>query len=1058
MTMTSTHKNPAGSVAFLYVRDSTGKLEFLLTSPTPQTPLRFVDLFSPDQASAIDQHCQETVREAANVHTFEGTLDPQTVPLPSTSSTVASFYERAVNHNGTVLIQGAAMLKPSSDSNGTPSQSSSCNEDTQYLGRLLASKTHLAHHFFQPPRPTQNTTDIDSIVSTIADIFDTQYRHKPKQDQWMVGGGRSAFSATVRPFVERQLPIRMVLPAFPCKSPNDVDKVFGTMPDMGEALAFRTMALVNDAVRKVYPPGVKFEIVSDGHVFSDLLGVPDETVNAYNRLLRSSVLSIPGNSDIFSFYGLDDLLHIQDRASFTNAPTNFANDLPSIQSIELPRYLAAATTEAADGARRMLHALAGVDKTELDLQIMQEEHVTRLYRGFSKFLLTDLQNRPEMVALPSNNARKQLCSKIAKEMILRNHQYSAMVALLFPLHVRLSIHPHTCAGPKFGVNLIHDSLLIPQLSQSDRDASHAAAAFHIPTPWHNVTVQDETGRFWLTKKSRVRSLVAVEGERFEVVCCEEGRPSHYLYKGAFAEAYMEKTFPSFDSSVRASGESDISRVPGSVELPSATKPAEEAKDCNAVIIPATAGKDTKPANKEPYSAYSLRHRRCLLLLVALVGSFGPMAGNTYLPAMEDVRKDLGCTALQINLTVSMFMLTFAIAPLGWGSLADRTGRRNVYLISFAIYNIANILLGFTQSYAYLMALRIAQAIGASSVQSLGAGTIADLFAPTERGKAMGIFLLGPQLGPLVGPVIGGVLAKYAGWRWIFFFLAITGTVAWVLIFCFLPETLRATYGNGRVYAERGVIAIVKPQVPPPDPKQPPRPSYNPLAPLAFLRHTAVTLCICYIAIIFGSFYFLTVQIPPILVSSYGFDTARVGLAYIPLGAGFITGSTVAGYYTDRLLKAKLAAASAAVNGGETPKFPEIRIRSQWVGIILFPVGLLLFGIVAHFKWHLAALFVSLFFAGFGMTWIFSCNTTYLIDSYPRTPASVVALNSLFRNPAAAIGSAIADPVMAKAGILQAFVGLMSVDLVGSGLVIVVMVYGARWRLKARAGAPQTMKV
>lgn len=88
--------------------------------------------------------------------------------------------------------------------------------------------------------------------------------------------------------------------------------------------------------------------------------------------------------------------------------------------------------------------------------------------------------------------------------------------------------------------------------------------------------------------------------------------------------------------------------------------------------------------------------------------------------------------------------------MGWGTMADATGRRNVYLISFLVYIAASIVLGFAQSYALLLTMHIVQAVGASSVQSLGAGTIADLFQPTERGKAMGIFPVGPQLGPLIG--------------------------------------------------------------------------------------------------------------------------------------------------------------------------------------------------------------------------------------------------------------------------------------------------------------------
>ena len=77
----------------------------------------------------------------------------------------------------------------------------------------------------------------------------------------------------------------------------------------------------------------------------------------------------------------------------------------------------------------------------------------------------------------------------------------------------------------------------------------------------------------------------------------------------------------------------------------------------------------------------------------------------------------------------------------WGTVADRVGRRSVYLYSFPIFFVGSLLAGFSLSYPVLFTLRILQAIGASSVQSVGGGTIADIFEPKERGSAMGIFLV-----------------------------------------------------------------------------------------------------------------------------------------------------------------------------------------------------------------------------------------------------------------------------------------------------------------------------
>ena len=79
---------------------------------------------------------------------------------------------------------------------------------------------------------------------------------------------------------------------------------------------------------------------------------------------------------------------------------------------------------------------------------------------------------------------------------------------------------------------------------------------------------------------------------------------------------------------------------------------------------------------------------------------------------------------------------------------------------------------------------------AASVQAVGAGSVADIWETKERGKAMGMFYLGPLCGPLFAPIIGGVLAQTLGWRSTQWFLAIYGAVTLIIIIFAMPETLR----------------------------------------------------------------------------------------------------------------------------------------------------------------------------------------------------------------------------------------------------------------------------
>ena len=80
--------------------------------------------------------------------------------------------------------------------------------------------------------------------------------------------GKKYFTGIVDFFTSKNAKLEACLPAFPCKSQNTL-KTAGVVPDKGEELALRHLKAFIDSVDKVYPPGMKLWIISDGHVFSD---------------------------------------------------------------------------------------------------------------------------------------------------------------------------------------------------------------------------------------------------------------------------------------------------------------------------------------------------------------------------------------------------------------------------------------------------------------------------------------------------------------------------------------------------------------------------------------------------------------------------------------------------------------------------------------------------------------------------------------------------------------------------------------------------------------------
>lgn len=112
-----------------------------------------------------------------------------------------------------------------------------------------------------------NTTSADRTMAVdILKIIETYgVDYEKSGGSWK---GLDSFVPTVLDQVERQEPIRMILPAFPFKSPNARDKVLGILPDFGEELALAHLNGLCENIAQVYEPGADVYISSDGLVYN----------------------------------------------------------------------------------------------------------------------------------------------------------------------------------------------------------------------------------------------------------------------------------------------------------------------------------------------------------------------------------------------------------------------------------------------------------------------------------------------------------------------------------------------------------------------------------------------------------------------------------------------------------------------------------------------------------------------------------------------------------------------------------------------------------------------
>jgi MFS family permease len=121
------------------------------------------------------------------------------------------------------------------------------------------------------------------------------------------------------------------------------------------------------------------------------------------------------------------------------------------------------------------------------------------------------------------------------------------------------------------------------------------------------------------------------------------------------------------------------------------------------------------------------------------------------PALGTIGAEFGITnSVELSLTLSIFVLGYAIGPLLMAPLSEMYGRVYVLQLSNLIYFFFNLGCGLAQSKTQMIIFRFLSGLGGSAPVALGGGVIADLFPPEERGKAISIYALAPLLGPAVG--------------------------------------------------------------------------------------------------------------------------------------------------------------------------------------------------------------------------------------------------------------------------------------------------------------------
>lgn len=185
------------------------------------------------------------------------------------------------------------------------------------------------------------------------------------------------------------------------------------------------------------------------------------------------------------------------------------------------------------------------------------------------------------------------------------------------------------------------------------------------------------------------------------------------------------------------------------------------------------------------------NRPDLTLLLGLLVALAPLATDLYLPSMPAMTHALGASAREVQLTLSGYMLAWAVAQLFAGPVSDRVGRRPALLGALALFTIASVACALAPDVVTLIAARMVQGVAGATAVVVPRAAVRDLHAGERAAQMLATMMIVLAMAPVVAPSIGGVLQAAFGWRSNFVFLALYGLAALVLVARRLPETIRA---------------------------------------------------------------------------------------------------------------------------------------------------------------------------------------------------------------------------------------------------------------------------
>ncbi|CZY05533.1 Bcr/CflA family multidrug efflux MFS transporter [Enterobacter ludwigii] len=187
----------------------------------------------------------------------------------------------------------------------------------------------------------------------------------------------------------------------------------------------------------------------------------------------------------------------------------------------------------------------------------------------------------------------------------------------------------------------------------------------------------------------------------------------------------------------------------------------------------------------PHSSFKI------VFILGLLAMLMPLSIDMYLPALPVISAQFGVPAGSAQMTLSTYILGFALGQLFYGPMADSFGRKPVILGRTLIFAGAAVACAQAQTIDQLIVMRFFHGLAAAAASVVINALMRDIYPKEEFSRMMSFVMLVTTIAPLVAPMAGGAVLVWFSWHVIFWILALAALLASAMIFFFIDETLPA---------------------------------------------------------------------------------------------------------------------------------------------------------------------------------------------------------------------------------------------------------------------------